>query len=275
MPLSIKDYLEYYKHIAIFKTLNQESINVFLAGHNNLVSRAFLKNFIKFLQINKVEFKLSPEELISLSEIEFPKLNKRSKNRDLKYLNYYEIKQLNSSIPNKKYKLMFAINFFGALRLEELINIKYSDFDWDGWNREGQETPIELKILGKGGKFRIVFIPTGVAKALDRYFQIDGKKVKKVRDEVTNKEKLIEIPVFQVKRNTYQSAIADYSKKFIQKQIFPHVLRHSFASYLMKQGWDLNKIKEYLGHADISTTQVYLHVNIADLKRDFEGLNFG
>ena len=273
MPRTIQDYLYYYDNFITFSKLTQEGINSYISKYKNCIARGFLKNFLKFLALNRRELEIKDEEFILIREIELPEIAGRKKNKDIDYLSYNEVKTLNMKIPEMKHKLLLALNFFGALRISELLNVKYSDFNWEEWARNGRTSILELKVYGKGGKYRIVFIPCAVAKSLDTFFRTHGKRLKKIKDE-NEKEILVEVPVFNLKRNTYQIYLNRFGKKYLGKSVHSHQLRHSFATYLLKKGWSLIKIKEYLGHADISTTQIYAHLDIADLKKDYEELGF-
>lgn len=273
MPLSIKVYLEYFDKFIMEGEIKQEAVNTFLNRNNSSVARGFLKNFLRFMSLNRREFNISDSELLLIKEIELPEIKRKRKKGDINYISFEQVKKINMAIPNPLHRLLFAINFFGALRLNELLSIKYSDFELEDWARNGKKTKLKLKVYGKGGKYRFVFIPCGVAHALDKYFMTNGKRLKKIKGD-DGKEKIIELPVFNVNRRTWERLVKDYGKKYADVDIHVHGLRHSFATYLLKRGWSLIKIKKYLGHSDIQTTQIYAHLDIEDIDKDYDDLGF-
>ena len=121
-----------------------------------------------------------------------------------------------------------------------------------------------IKCVGKGNKERIIPVGDKAKIALEKY-------IRKTRP------KLIKVPgvkhIFlsrlgkKISRQSFWKMIKKYSKiAGIKKNISPHTLRHSFATHLLEKGADLRSVQEMLGHADISTTQLYTHINKARLK---------
>ena len=121
----------------------------------------------------------------------------------------------------------------------------------------------EIRVIGKGDKERITFFSETARKWLEKYL-LDKKKEygNYSRETVfTNNrgEKLTTRPLRRL--------ISNYTQKAgIQKEITPHVFRHSFATELLNNGVDIRYLQELLGHSSISTTQVYTHVSKALLK---------
>ncbi len=142
-----------------------------------------------------------------------------------------------------------------GLRVSELINLKSSSVFAD------EEI---IRVTGKGSKERIVPIGSEALKWIDTY-------INHARIKIANKKS--EDYLFlnwrggKLSRMAIWNIIDKYSKMAkIEKQIHPHILRHSFATHLLEGGADLRSIQEMLGHADISTTQIYTHVDITYLK---------
>lgn len=143
-----------------------------------------------------------------------------------------------------------------GLRVSEVIGLKTSNVYPD----EGI-----VRVFGKGSKERIVPIGNEALKWIETYLQNSRKNL-------ANKNS--EDYLFLNWRGRWLSRMAiwniidKYSKLAkIEKQIHPHILRHSFATHLLEGGADLRSIQEMLGHADISTTQIYTHVDISYLKQ--------
>ncbi len=121
----------------------------------------------------------------------------------------------------------------------------------------------EVRVIGKGNKERITFFSETAKKWLEKYISEKKKTYK-------NYDKNIVFANSKGGKLTTRSLrrlIADYGKKAgIQKEITPHVFRHSFATELLNNGVDIRYLQELLGHSSISTTQVYTHVSKALLK---------
>jgi integrase/recombinase XerC len=141
-----------------------------------------------------------------------------------------------------------------GIRLSELIGIKNSDIDL--YNNT-------IKVLGKRQKERIIPIHSAFAKSLKNYIQVKNSVFTDSKHDfffVTDKgDKLYERFVYRVV-NKYLTLVTTIEKKS------PHVLRHTFATHMLNHGADLNTIKELLGHANLSATQVYTHNTFEKLK---------
>ena len=149
-------------------------------------------------------------------------------------------------------ELMYAT----GMRVSELVNLTM-----DGLNLDAGF----IKCRGKGDKERIVPIGRKAKDAIERYLE-------KVRQKLL-KPGSIDAHVFisrlgkSVSRVSFWKMIKKNAKLArIKKGITPHTLRHSFATHLLERGADLRVVQELLGHADISTTQIYTHINKERLK---------
>ncbi|SDD61429.1 integrase/recombinase XerC [Mucilaginibacter pineti] len=163
-------------------------------------------------------------------------------------------KIFSDDFPGLRDKLVVEMLFGTGMRLAELLGLKDSDInDYEG----------TLKVLGKRNKERIIPINTELRILLGRYSEL--KKSENFHNNsltliVTNKgadayPKLIYLIV-----QKYLSNISTQNKRS------PHVLRHTFATSLLNNGADLNSIKELLGHANLSATQIYTHNSVERLK---------
>ena len=152
-------------------------------------------------------------------------------------------------------KAMLEFMYATGLRVSEVAKISLSDVNFEAGF---------LRIVGKGSKERIVPVGKQAAACIRRYLQ-------EARTSLARRGQRGEIFLSTrggpLNRKTIWHLVKKYaSTAGITKHITPHTLRHSFATHLLDNGADLRVIQEMLGHADISTTQVYTHVDQRRLK---------
>ncbi len=223
---------------------------------------ASLRTFYNYLT-NKIKV---IDKNITL-ELESPKIPKRNPI----YLNFQESKLLlNSLDPKSKFYLrdycMIIIFLNCALRLSELCSINISDIDWENNS---------LNIIGKGDKERIIYLNNAVLTALRNY--LENRQTYKINFE--HKDALfISSKGTRISNRSVQLIIKKYSKEAnLDKPITPHKLRHTSATLMFKHGKiDIRTLQKVLGHENISTTQIYTHVDDEGIKKAFESnpLNF-
>ncbi|KXH82064.1 site-specific tyrosine recombinase XerD [Sporosarcina sp. HYO08] len=124
-----------------------------------------------------------------------------------------------------------------------------------------------IRVFGKGSKERIVPLGRKAIEACRQYME-------EVRPRLTSKQKtealFVNLRGTRLTRQGCWKILKTYALKAgIQKELTPHILRHSFATHLIENGADLRAVQEMLGHADISTTQIYTHVSRTRLKDVF------
>jgi len=137
--------------------------------------------------------------------------------------------------------------------VSELVNLKLEDMNLDSGF---------LKCLGKGGKERIIPIGGEAKRAIERYLEKVRAQEKKQSEVFLGLKR-----TGKLSRQTVWQMIRRYARLArVRKKITPHTFRHSFATHLLEGGADLRVVQELLGHADISTTQVYTHVSMERLK---------
>lgn len=156
-------------------------------------------------------------------------------------------------------KAMLELLYATGMRVSELINIKIDDINFK---------KRFVRIFGKGNKERIV----PISKIAIEYIQ---KYLKKGRPLIS-KDKQKEILFLnchgkKMTRQGFWKLIKKYAKRAnINKNITPHVLRHSFATHLIENNADLRAVQEMLGHSDIATTQIYTHLSKKRLKNIYD-----
>ena len=209
-----------------------------------------LKIFFRFL-LGKGAVRRDPTETLSLPRIEryLPET-----------LNEIQAEQLLEAIDTTapfglRDRAMIELLYASGLRISELANARLETFN--------VEERI-IRVTGKGNKTRLVPVGRKACEALAVYLSAQRPKLVKRRSgsEIflsARGGKLTTMRIWQiVKKHARHSGL--------KKNIYPHLLRHSFATHLLGNGADLRIIQEMLGHADISTTQVYTHVDQQRLK---------
>jgi integrase/recombinase XerD len=150
---------------------------------------------------------------------------------------------------------MLELLYATGLRVSELVNLSVDDLHLDrGF----------LRTIGKGSKERIVPIGKSALQAIQLYLATARETLRKGRSTqalfVTRLGK-------SMSRQMFWKLLKDLARRAgIRKEMSPHVLRHSFATHLVQRGADLRSVQAMLGHADISTTQIYTHLNLSHLK---------
>ncbi|KJJ85422.1 site-specific tyrosine recombinase XerD [Candidatus Omnitrophus magneticus] len=153
-------------------------------------------------------------------------------------------------------KAILEIMYATGMRVSEVSSARFSDLNMSA---------DFLKCYGKGGKERLVFFGSKAKEALNEYFDKSrGKLSKRTKDGHLFLTRLGK----RISRQSIWKLIEKYaSLANIKKHITPHTLRHSFATHLLEGGADLRGVQEMLGHSDISTTQIYTHVDNDRLKK--------
>ncbi|MCM8819855.1 MAG: site-specific tyrosine recombinase XerD [Candidatus Omnitrophica bacterium] len=255
----IKKYIEYLnqKNITHPEKITRNDITDFLFFLRNKISIASIcrilssiKCFHRFLLREKIVIS-DPTDLI-----EAPKLERKIPS----FLELDEvIKILNASnlhnIFGIRNKAILELMYASGLRVSEVATLKLSDINLQiGF----------LKCKGKGFKERIVPLGKTALKFLQKYLVESRPKLLCKRNSIYL---FIGQGAKPLSRQSIWKIIKEVVKKAgIKKHVTPHTLRHSFATHLLERGADLRSVQEMLGHANITTTQIYTHVNKTRLK---------
>ena len=160
-----------------------------------------------------------------------------------------------SQILGKRDRAMFELLYASGLRVSELTDLQL---------RHLHLAPGYLVVLGKGGKERLVPLGEWAAAALKDYLEEARPLLLKGR---SGQELFVNHHGRRLSRQGVWKIIKHHALQAgIQRGITPHMLRHSFATHLLEHGADLRSLQTMLGHADISTTQIYTHVARSRLK---------
>ena len=123
-----------------------------------------------------------------------------------------------------------------------------------------------LIVMGKGSKERMLPLGRTALKYLERYINVVRPQLLHGKPEAA-KELFVTSWGGPMTRQRVNELIEEYAKQAgITKRVTPHMLRHSFATHLLNNGTDLRVVQELLGHADISTTQIYTHLDMERLR---------
>lgn len=148
--------------------------------------------------------------------------------------------------------------YSSGLRLSELVNLNLSALDFV----EGTVT-----VTGKGNKTRIVPIGDFAIKAIKKWLEVRPV----LASEVMDKPVFIGLQGKRISPRNIQYRIKEWAiKQGIHSSVHPHMLRHSFATHVLQSSGDLRAVQEMLGHANISTTQVYTHLDFQHLSKVYD-----
>jgi len=209
-----------------------------------------LKIFFRFL-VGRGKVDQNPADPLALPRIE-------------RYLpetmNELQVEQLlertNTNVPlGLRNRAIVELLYASGLRISELAAARLENFNAD---------ERILRVTGKGNRTRLVPVGRKAAEALASYLSLERPKLVKcgTGSEIflsARGNRLTTARVWQIVKQIAQ-------RSGIETNVYPHLLRHSFATHLLGNGADLRIIQEMLGHADISTTQVYTHVDQQRLK---------
>jgi len=256
----LNKYLDFIEksHIEVLSRISKDNITNFMLEQRdkgiapNSVARrlAAIRMFHRFLARERI-LKTDPSTLI-----DSPKLWKRVPDT----LTVNEVEALIAQ-PNvhdtqgTRDRAILETLYATGMRVSEAVNLKKDNVNLDiGF----------LRCIGKGNKERIIPLGKKAIASITRYLKVSRPKLLKNKESeflfVSRLEK-------KISRQSFWKIIKKYAKLArIKKPIKPHTLRHSFATHLLEHGADLRSVQEMLGHSDISTTQIYTHINKDRLK---------
>jgi site-specific recombinase XerD len=219
-----------------------------------------LRSFFKYLSRRDIKS-------LAAEKIELPK----PPSRQVEFLEIAEVHRLIESVSQESDKLtrlrdkaILETLFSTGLRISELI----------GLNKDSVNTKRrEFSVRGKGDKIRLVFLSDRAITCLEEYLKAreDNSKALFIRhdhkDSIDKQMRSYSEKAMGLTARTVQRIMKKYGKMAgITKSISPHTLRHSFATDLLQNGADIRAVQELLGHASISTTQIYTHLTNRRLK---------
>lgn len=259
--INLVNFRDFLKFISNFNYSNKTLIRKYSS----------LQNYFKFLETGKyIKFPLS-------HFIASPK-----KHHNLfTFLSQTEMQQLINSIDTSNYsgirnRTIIEMFYSTGARISEIESIQVKDIDFE---------KREIKVFGKGRKYRVVFLNSSSIFWINKYLPLrekiinelflkqENRKIKKhyIKNSDEYKNSLfINKYGYRLSQRSIRNIIR-YQLKIakIDKNISPHKIRHTFATHLLQEGAGIREIQMLLGHENVSTTQIYTHLNIKKLKSDF------
>jgi site-specific recombinase XerD len=242
---------------------NYTTANEFLLDFSKKSPEKITEDDVKHFMAEKLSERAATSIILFLSAIKYaygtilktdPTISIKRPKRERKIpsvLTKEEVKKLLENCDMKKSKLMLSLLYATGMRVSEIINLKTFDLVF--------EENIGYVRQAKGRKDRIFNIPEFLKKDLQ-------KQVKKQKE--TNQRYLFSGPKGALTTRNLQKIVQKTAHRAqIKKDVHPHTLRHSFATHLLESGVDIRYIQQLLGHASISTTELYTHISKEQLKQ--------
>src|SRR3989344_7908912 len=231
-----KDFLDFIKKQP--RNITTEDIKLYLSDSikkgNNQSTIALTKSSLKFFYDRILKKNLFTNDI--------PKTKKERKLPSV--LTKKEINNVLDNSPLTREKLAVEFMYSSGLRVSECTSLKWNDLNLN-------EKTGHLK-RGKGGKDRMIILSRKVVENLQRWPK-KGEYIFSSRN-------------YHISTRTLQRDVKKLLKNITNKDVYPHLLRHSFATHLLEDGYDLRIIQELLAHENLETTQIYTKVSTKTLK---------
>jgi integrase/recombinase XerD len=254
-----QNYLE-VKKITNIENITHEDIihfleSLFKSQKETSVSRILstLRTFYRYL-IRSEKILKNP-----FSQIKNPKLPKKHVN----ILDQSEIIKFLESIPTVTYfelrdKAMFELLYSCGMRVSEIISLRLSNIDLD---------EDMVRFFGKGNKERITPIGETAKNFLIRYLRAGRPNIE---GEHKTDFVFINKKGDGISRQGFWKILKKYAERLnLDKNLYPHIFRHSFATHMLEKGADIRIVQELLGHSSISTTEIYTNLNKKHIKETY------
>jgi site-specific recombinase XerD len=248
------------KNIKAIPQVTEKTIRLFLINLNeNELSKSSISRKLSALRsffdyaVQQIENAANP-----VKKIKNPKF-KRKLPGTINLDSFYEITRLldedDDLYRRNLNKAIFELLYGCSLRVSELCSLKFHDVNL---------TNLTIKVFGKGSKYRIVPLGEKSAEVIKNYLE-QRKEEGKNKNFFSNKDgnPIDRWYVYRLVKK-YLSKVTDIEQKS------PHILRHSSATEMLNRGADLMAVKEILGHENLSTTQIYTHVSVEQLKKSYK-----
>jgi integrase/recombinase XerD len=262
----------YTRDLKKFKSFLEESN---ITNYTELKKEQVL-DFLKFLHIDQSEssiarilstlrsfYKFLVREEICRKNPWIQVSNPKKPIKMLEVLSIDEVERFLDSIPSStklelRDKAMFELIYSCGLRVSELINLRLQDIDFD------EEL---IRFIGKGDKERITPVGRNGLLYLKKYIRTSRYKIEQ---ELKSDYVFLNKYGNKITRQGFWKILKKYARRInLDKNIYPHIFRHSFATHMIQKGADLKTVQELLGHSSISTTEIYTTLNKSHIKEAY------
>ena len=258
----LRSYLQYLKEVEQLESLrNVERIHILNhlshLKETTMSSRTVARHISSIRSFHQFLIRERVVDKDPTVHLEMPQMDKKLPN----VLSIEEVETLieapdTSKANGKRDQAMLELLYASGMRVSECINLDMEDVNL---------TMGFVRCFGKGGKERIIPLGKSALSACKDY--LSGARRELAKPGVTTDALFINQRGKRLTRQGFWKLLKQHAQKAgIQKELTPHTLRHSFATHLIENGADLRAVQEMLGHADISTTQIYTHVSKTRLK---------
>lgn len=266
----------YYNYIKIFignsNEINQKNIDAYRNKHYSTASSASLKRFFEFL----VKKKGFPNDILNFH------YGKNKKTRKAPApIEPIEVQKIIDSIETLKDKYVLILMYELALRISEVLKLNWDDFNWITWLNDRTKFGKVIIKDSKRNKFRTLPVKPYIMEKL--YIACARKNSLnvpmtglvfdyKITDYIDTSQSADQNRYNYIlyAQDRYRKLLYKISKQVLGKRVHPHQLRHTKAQKLMDNDMPIESLKEFLGHEDISTTEIYARSSAAKLERDIE-----
>jgi len=280
---SVHSATTYFNYLKLFTgygiEINQKSVNSFTNKSPSSVAIASLKNFFGFL-VKKKEF---PQDIL-LINFDKHKTNKKFP----KSIDPSDVQKIIDAIPEEKEKYLTMVIYDLGLRISEGLKLQWSDINWTKWlQKTNEDSDINLTDT-KGGKFRTIPLSNKITKIIyDAHknrnlydvplpnpnvknslifdFGIDDYLANKDKSPDENKYDYINYAGYR-----YRKLLDKIGLEVLGRKINPHIFRHTKAQDMMNHHVPIESIKRFLGHSNISSTEIYAQASAEKLKEDLK-----
>ena len=265
----------YYKDLKDFENFSKSKFdNINIEDSNYSIIRSWIVELVNSGVSNRtVNRKVSSLKsffkfLINTDSIESSPLEGHIPLKQKKKIQVHFSKEEISSLLDSDYfpdsykgllqKTIISFFYFTGVRRVELIELKESNLDL----KSGV-----IKVLGKRNKERVIPLLPKIKNLLEEYISERNNIITKPEDDLV----FLSNKGFKLSEKYVYRTVSEYFKLVSSKtKKAPHILRHSFATHLINEGADINSVKELLGHASLSATQIYSHTSMEKIKEVFQ-----
>ncbi|WP_243156749.1 site-specific tyrosine recombinase/integron integrase [Clostridium sporogenes] len=252
--------------------LHLEKFNSYIPKPVNFITTTDIRIYLSQISKNKKQSTMATEisilksffswlydeEIINknpMRKIKQPKVSKRLRSS----LTIEEIELLRDACKTVRQRALLETLYSTACRLDEVVKLNINDINFN---------TMSAKVIGKGDKERVVYLSSKSKIYLEKYFEerIDNNKAVFVAGKK---------PFNRLGRRSIEREIGEIGiLAKLEKSIYPHILRHSFATHALQSGMTLDTIQKILGHSDPATTQIYSELNDSTVHEQYKKLNF-